>query len=234
MARVIKETTTLRRQAHVAWIVVGVTVGITFASFMLYKIPHLSPWLYFLPICFLVLTSAIANPCLIYIRGNKGERQVLRALLKLSDDFLIYNDVIITVAGEKEAQIDHVLVSKFGVWCVETKSHIGKIYGKENDKNWTQVKHSERGRRYSNSIYNPIKQNATHCRRLGQYLNEQLGLKVPIFSVIVFTSADKLQVTATTPVVTQHKLAETIRAECGPPVVTEDTIDKIRGVLPTV
>ncbi|WP_339063485.1 nuclease-related domain-containing protein [Tepidibacillus marianensis] len=143
-----------------------------------------------------------------YSREFGGEKSISKAK-KLPDDYLILNDVTVKV-NDKEVQIDHILVSPYGVWCVETKSHLGRIYGKEQDKNWTQKKKSDGGKIYTKSFYNPVTQNAVHSRRVEDFLKQKIGLNVPVKSVIVFTSADQLNVHTTTPVVTPKKLISTI------------------------
>ena len=39
----------------------------------------------------------------------------------------------------KTHQIDHVIVSSKGIFSVETKNYSGRIYGEDNQKEWTQV-----------------------------------------------------------------------------------------------
>ena len=36
-------------------------------------------------------------------------------------------------------QIDHVVVSKYGLFTIETKNYRGKIYGDDARDKWTQV-----------------------------------------------------------------------------------------------
>lgn len=45
--------------------------------------------------------------------------------------FLIEDDLGMT-------QIDHIYISKFGIFVVETKNYKGWIYGKTHDKEWTK------------------------------------------------------------------------------------------------
>jgi len=208
MARVGKHSSALRRQATTAVVVVLVTWA---AIALLWHLNSREPNLYLLigmvgGISFVAIPAS--NFSLIYIRGYLGERGVYGRLRRLPDEYWVFNDITVT-AGEKWAQIDHVLVSPAGVWCVETKSHLGMVLGKEGEKNWTQVKHSESGRRYKKKLYNPIRQNATHCKVLGQYLDEQLGVRPPVKSVVVFTAA-RLQLEVTTPVVRPEELSQTI------------------------
>ena len=58
------------------------------------------------------------------------------------------------------------------------------IFGNESDSYWTQATPREKHR-----FYNPLKQNATHCRALVDYLT----VNVPTFSVVVFSERCELK-----------------------------------------
>jgi len=73
------------------------------------------------------------------------------------------NDVIIPKAKGATAQLDHVLVSQFGIFVVETKNRNGVILGKVRDQCWQQI---NGGRIYE--FQNPILQNESHIRALVQ------------------------------------------------------------------
>lgn len=49
-----------------------------------------------------------------------------------------FNDVIIP-SSNGTTQLDHILVSPFGLFIVETKNRTGWIFGSESQSNWTQV-----------------------------------------------------------------------------------------------
>ena len=89
---------------------------------------------------------------------------------------LIKNVTIPTEEGT--TQIDHIIVSPYGIFVVETKNLKGWIFGSENQPMWTQkiFKHS-------NKFQNPLRQNYKHIRTLESALN--IGLD-NFFSVIVF------------------------------------------------
>ncbi len=75
-------------------------------------------------------------------------------------------------------QIDHIIVSKYGVFVVETKNMKGWIFGSAHQKQWTQ-----RIYKHSSKFQNPIHQNYKHLKTLESCLD------VPsesLFSVIVF------------------------------------------------
>ena len=58
-------------------------------------------------------------------------------------------------------QIDHVVVSRHGVFVIETKNYGGWIFGKPGAKNWTQ-----KFPRRSTTFQNPLRQNDKHVRTL--------------------------------------------------------------------
>lgn len=75
-------------------------------------------------------------------------------------------------------QIDHVVVSRFGIFVVETKNIDGWIFGDERAPTWTVVKHRRRW-----TMQNPLRQNYRHIKALGEFL----GLGDDAFhSVVVF------------------------------------------------
>ena len=63
--------------------------------------------------------------------------------------------------GQSTTQIDHVLISQYGIFVIETKGYKGWIYGNETDRKWTQVLYRAKFR-----FGNPIRQNAGHVAAL--------------------------------------------------------------------
>lgn len=229
MAVVHKISTSLRRQAAWAWVILAAAWSLFGVAWLLPPDLFTPLWGLLLKYCAFALAAGVTWPCVILIRGYGGESKVLRALEELPDQYHIFNDILLEVGGRK-AQIDHVVVSPQGVWCVETKAHLGRVYGKENDKHWTQVKRSSRGRAYKSSFYNPVRQNQTHCLRLREHLKHLTGQDIPVSSVIVFTSAE-LQVTTTTPVVSSEEVSLVIQARPSGVALQEDELLKICEAL---
>ena len=75
-------------------------------------------------------------------------------------------------------QIDHIIVSQYGIFVVETKNMKGWIFGGEHQKMWTQsiFKHKSK-------FQNPLHQNYKHIKTLERVLNIESD---KLFSVIVF------------------------------------------------
>lgn len=75
-------------------------------------------------------------------------------------------------------QIDHVLVSRYGLFVVETKNMKGWIFGSEEQAKWTQ---SVFGKKFS--FQNPLRQNYRHMRCLSEFLDVP---ELHIHSVVIF------------------------------------------------
>lgn len=99
------------------------------------------------------------------IRGKKGELNVnLRLQLLPSEEYKVINNLLISSHGHT-SQIDHVVLSEYGIFVIETKNYKGWIYGSANNEYWTQNIY---GNKYQ--LYNPIKQNQGHIRALNRIL----------------------------------------------------------------
>lgn len=104
---------------------------------------------------------------------------------------------------EYTTQIDHVVVSPFGIFVIETKNYSGWIFGEEKSKRWKETFKTTEGRYF----YNPIKQNWGHTFALA----ERLQLNVRLFKpVVVFSDDCELHVESTTPVVYMSQLEDLI------------------------
>lgn len=99
----------------------------------------------------------------------------------LSLDAKIYrrfHDVIIP-GNNGTTQIDHLLVSPYGLFIVETKNISGWIFGSESQSTWTQ---SLYGNKYS--FQNPIRQTFRQKKILSEYLNlDELIIHTVIYFV---------------------------------------------------
>lgn len=131
------------------------------------------------------------------IKGKIGEG-LNALLLKFLDRelYLVINDVYVPAANGKTSQIDHVVVSSYGIFVIETKNYKGWIFGDENSQNWTQIIYKEK-----HKFYNPIKQNASHIRALKNILKDYPN--IPYVSIIAFSvKADLKKINAESAYVT--------------------------------
>ncbi|MBL4765845.1 MAG: NERD domain-containing protein [Colwellia sp.] len=129
---------------------------------------------YFIP---LLIFITLINSA--WFKGVLGEWQVnllIKFFLDKNQYHLCKNVTLPTQDGS--TQIDHIIVSRFGVFVVETKNMKGWLFGSVNQKQWTQkiFKHSSK-------FQNPLHQNFKHVKTLEACLEID---KCAIFSVIIF------------------------------------------------
>lgn len=95
-------------------------------------------------------------------------------------DYHLLNHVTIRLK-DQTTQIDHVLISRFGVFVIETKDYQGWLFADPSDRYWTQVLYRAKFR-----FQNPIRQNYRHVcaiRELLDFLPPEV-----IRSIVVFTA----------------------------------------------
>ena len=112
-------------------------------------------------------------------KGKRGELRVFSILSQLSDEYTILNDLVLRT-DKGTTQIDHVVVSKYGVFTIETKNYRGEIYGDDKRQKWTQLivtkvtYAKKRWKTYTyvtkNNFYNPVKQSLGHAFRIKELL----------------------------------------------------------------
>ena len=120
----------------------------------------------------------------IYLRRSKGkfgEKRVACILNSLPDNrYLEINNLLIRASAGKTTQIDHVVISEYGVFVIETKFYKGLIYGGENSEYWTQNIY---GNKYK--FLNPVNQNQAHIRALRVLLKDYGD--IPFISIVAFS-----------------------------------------------
>ncbi|MDX5362879.1 MAG: NERD domain-containing protein [Pseudazoarcus pumilus] len=113
-----------------------------------------------------VLSLIIAIFRLPVVKGWFGETQgaLAKHLLLDKDIYTTLNNVTIPTSNGT-TQIDHIVVSRHGIFVIETKNMKGWIFGDEKSAQWTQ---NVFGRRYR--FQNPLHQNYRHIRALADFL----------------------------------------------------------------
>jgi len=134
------------------------------------------------------------------------------------DKYKVINDVVIKVNG-KTSQIDHVVVSNYGIFVIETKNYSGWIYGDDYSQYWTQVIYKRKEK-----LYNPIRQNYGHVQALKHHLADYPD--VLFIPIIVFSVNADLKVKTKTDVVNTVNLLKTIRK-----YYEESISDKLKNSL---
>lgn len=117
-------------------------------------------------------------------RGGRRTRKIAAALLDAKTYHQLHDLILETKDGT--VQIDHVIVSPFGVFVIETMDMGGTIFGKTFDPDWTQTFKGE-----TIKFPNPLKPN--YDRKLA--LNGVLGIGADkLFSIIAFTGNSAFEI----------------------------------------
>lgn len=93
----------------------------------------------------------------------------------------LISDVMLP-ALNNTTQIDHIIVSRYGIFVMETKTFKGWIYGDEKQAQWTQVIYRRKER-----FQNPLRQNYKHTKTL----SDLTGIPHDYFkSLVIFLGCD--------------------------------------------
>lgn len=171
-------------------------------------------------------------------KGKRGEMHVFSILSQLPDEYTILNDLVFRTE-KGTTQIDHVAVSKYGVFAIETKNYRGEIYGDDNRQEWTQlivteVTYAKKWwKTYTyvtkNHFYNPVKQSLGHSFRIKEQLSAYPDVK--IVPIVVFAGDAVLaNVNSRHHVVYEEDLLNVISGY-KTIFLTDDDVQKVIGIL---
>lgn len=153
-------------------------------------------------------------------KGKRGENRVIKHLQALPQDYHIVNDVVFeTKRGT--TQIDHIVVSKYGVFTIETKNYRGDIYGDDDRKEWTQIivtrvrynRNWYKVYKYvtKKQFYNPVKQSVGHAIEIEKQL--RVFCKVSVVPIVAFSlNANLSNVSSRYPVVYDYQLPSLLQS----------------------
>ncbi len=113
-------------------------------------------------------------------KGAAGERLAAKRLEDLNPEiFRTFHDLYLPRPDDADGitQVDHLVVSRFGIFVIETKNYDGWIFGGARQKLWTQ---SLFGR--NTQFQNPLHQNYLHVQAAKSFL----GLAERQFHSLVF------------------------------------------------
>lgn len=154
-----------------------------------------------------------------FFKGWLGETMVNIALkmgLHKKQYHLIKNVTVPTDDGT--TQIDHVVVSVFGIFVIETKNMKGWIFGSQKDSMWTQKIF-----KYTNKFQNPLRQNYKHTQTLAKIL------EVPgdaFISVVVFVGDSEFKTEMPPNVVSGVKVLAFIKSHTKP-ILNEAQVETV-------
>lgn len=120
-----------------------------------------------------------------WFKGKAGEVLTKTLLSRLDKaSYRLINDVTLQT-NDGTTQIDHVVVSRFGIFIVETKNFKGWIFCSPKRKTWTQTLN---GKKYQ--FQNPLFQNYKHLHAIKDVLQVDMS---KLRSLILFSAVAKLK-----------------------------------------
>ena len=102
--------------------------------------------------------------------GRLGEQQATHIISSvLREDDRLFTNVQV-IYKDKPAELDNVIVNRFGVFIIEVKNYHGSLVGNEDDYEWTKYHTTDAGNTYSKIVKNPIKQVKRQVYVLAKFL----------------------------------------------------------------
>ena len=128
--------------------------------------PLFSQLWWVIPLLLIIGAFKVFKP---FLKGKMGEFAV-SAHVKLyldKENYRLLNDCTLLDEQNQSTQIDHILLSPYGVFVIETKNYKGWIFGGERQKMWTQKIYKK-----SYKFQNPLHQNYKHQKVLEDILSD--------------------------------------------------------------
>lgn len=157
-------------------------------------------------------------------QGIDCENHVANSLETLPNNYYVLNNIGIEDNIGK-SEIDSLVVSKNGIWIVEVKSHIGSIYGEEEDNVWDY----ERANGQDDEIENPLKQSYRQMKILKNIFDDK-GIDVFVKYCVVFPNASAVCVNSDKVYTSLDRLKQDILLGSNKKISTNELI-KILGVF---
>ncbi len=120
-------------------------------------------------------------------------------------EYFIFNNLILPSTGSYSTQIDHVVISRFGIFVIETKENNGWVFANENREHWTVTYRQQR--KYP--LANPLRQNYGHIQVLKK---EMPFIEENFVSIVVFTGQCEFKTPRIPNVIFETELIEIIQS----------------------
>ena len=163
-----------------------------------------------------------------------GEKRVAIKLNWLPKEYITLNDVLLPTRYGT-TQIDHIVVSPYGIFIIETKNYKGWIFGHQDSEEWKQ---SLLGKRrfwgwssQQHKFRNPILQNSAHHRAVRDLLKD-VG-EFTIIPIVVFSDNADLKVTTPNHIVINWCYLRSAIESYKTPTISPDNIQQIVTKLTT-
>lgn len=118
--------------------------------------------------------------------GEAGENLVAKYLQDVVNTYggYLYNDFCFEYEHGYSTEIDHILITRGGVFIIETKTNKGLIRGAKEDELWACIK---KDYQENKTLKNPIFQNQGHINHLRKMFK---NMPPKMISMVIFPVAD--------------------------------------------
>lgn len=171
----------------------------------------------------LILLAALLKVFMPLISGWFGEKTLSYYLKLLSPkEYKVLNDVILST-DSGTTQVNHIIVSLYGVFVIEAKTYTGSISGSEKSSQWSQNIDGKKTR-----LVNPLQQNHANVQAIKARLRR--FSEVPIIPIVAFSPKCVLKVNTTSHVVYFDKVNIIIRSYTNK-ILSWDNVTAICSIL---
>ena len=142
------------------WAVTAI-IGILLAVLCIWLAAVFIKWLYSLDWAFESASERAGR------HGEEIAAEIISRVLGEGDHLL--TNIEITYDGRR-AEMDCIVVNKFGAFIFEVKNYSGQLVGDEDDYEWQKIKITDTGNMYAKQVKNPIRQLKRQVYLLAHYL----------------------------------------------------------------
>lgn len=119
-------------------------------------------------------------------KGEIGEYKIDIQLSQLPDNYKVLNDIMIENSKSTSgySQVDHIIMTPYGIFVIETKNYQGTIYGNKGRKTWLVNGKFK--------MMNPLFQNYGHIQAIKKLINMEDTDR--FISLVTFTKRCTLKI----------------------------------------
>ena len=159
------------------------------------------------------------------LKGRAGETWLHKHLLEHLDNklYVILHDIMLPTDDGTTTQIDHIVISQWGVFVIETKTYSGGIYGDRNEPQWSKVHFSR-----MDKFQNPLRQNYKHIATL----SECLGISKEYFkTIIAFSSEAKFKTEMPSEVMMFRDVVDYIKMQSRETIIQPEQVQEVADTI---
>lgn len=167
-----------------------------------------------------VLVKRRSSPATGGSHGGQVVHTILTGALPASE-YTILRDLALHIEGGT-THIDHIVVSRFGIFVIVTEDLAGSIFGSEQDSHWIRAL-----QHYRSEFPNPLRQNRAYIRALQKLLGLHAG---KFHSLVVFTGKVEFRTDMPLNVMQRDRLVAFFQVRTTPMLTAEAAAQAVRTI----